>query len=528
MKDNSGNIKKYSAEDIRRYVQDEMSPMEMHAIEKAALEDPFLSDAIEGFSSGISEHGLASVENSAINLQTEFSERIKGKNKRNLVPVVNMKWWQAAVAASIIITAGVLGYRSYTDRAEELLLSVNDKNNKTEVEGITVDSVLPQTSTMESKNLSSKNSDTSLDIAKTDETDDNKPAAKSILNKSSEKPRDEKEEYPAPSREDRALAANERTVSIKQKANSTNQNTAAAQKDAEEQKDAAKQKAVVTQKAVPSNDKTIAINEKANAIEDRELAPAKREAAMPLKKAEESEVKKDVAANLQSDTTRSQTAAPLETKLSGKVAGVDFDSRKATNNNQSALNYFNGQIFTSDNKPLSNAVLKLNNNATTYTTDNNGKFRIASPDSVIEVEASMVGRETTRFRLQKDDIANNLLLPDVDNTLNEVVVIGYGTQRKKDITGSVTVSRREAEPEGGWLVWDKYLQTNKDSSLVLNGSAETELSFQVTAKNKLTQFRVIRSISAKHDQEVIRLVKEGPKWKLRKGKKAAVTITMRF
>ena len=41
MKDNSGNIKQYSAEDIRRYLQDEMSPLEMHAIEKAALDDPF-------------------------------------------------------------------------------------------------------------------------------------------------------------------------------------------------------------------------------------------------------------------------------------------------------------------------------------------------------------------------------------------------------------------------------------------------------------------------------------------------------
>ena len=39
----------YSFEDIQRYLQGKMSAAEMHAIEKAALQDPFLADAIEGF-----------------------------------------------------------------------------------------------------------------------------------------------------------------------------------------------------------------------------------------------------------------------------------------------------------------------------------------------------------------------------------------------------------------------------------------------------------------------------------------------
>ena len=140
----------------------------------------------------------------------------------------------------------------------------------------------------------------------------------------------------------------------------------------------------------------------------------------------------------------------------------------------------------------------------------------------------MIGKETTRFRLQKDEAPGNLLLADAANTLDEVVVIGYGTQKKKDITGSVTVSGHEAEPEGGWLAWENYLQANKDSSLMLNGSAETELSFQVNAKNNLSNVKITRSVSAKHDKEVIRLIKEGPKWKLLKGKKARVTITIKF
>ena len=39
----------YSVEDIERYLSGGMSAKEMHDMEKAALQDPFLADAIEGF-----------------------------------------------------------------------------------------------------------------------------------------------------------------------------------------------------------------------------------------------------------------------------------------------------------------------------------------------------------------------------------------------------------------------------------------------------------------------------------------------
>ena len=39
----------YSAADIARYHKGQMTAKEMHALEKAALDDPFLADAIEGY-----------------------------------------------------------------------------------------------------------------------------------------------------------------------------------------------------------------------------------------------------------------------------------------------------------------------------------------------------------------------------------------------------------------------------------------------------------------------------------------------
>src|SRR4051812_26825966 len=43
------NFKKYKAADIAKYHSGGMSSAEMHRLEKAALDDPFLADALDGF-----------------------------------------------------------------------------------------------------------------------------------------------------------------------------------------------------------------------------------------------------------------------------------------------------------------------------------------------------------------------------------------------------------------------------------------------------------------------------------------------
>jgi TonB family protein len=49
MTDNSKYNNGFTADDIERYHSGKMSPIEMHQLEKAAMEDPFLSDALEGY-----------------------------------------------------------------------------------------------------------------------------------------------------------------------------------------------------------------------------------------------------------------------------------------------------------------------------------------------------------------------------------------------------------------------------------------------------------------------------------------------
>jgi hypothetical protein len=43
------NIKNFTAVDIEKYHKGLLSAKEMHDLEKAALDDPFLADALEGY-----------------------------------------------------------------------------------------------------------------------------------------------------------------------------------------------------------------------------------------------------------------------------------------------------------------------------------------------------------------------------------------------------------------------------------------------------------------------------------------------
>ncbi len=77
------------------------------------------------------------------------------------------------------------------------------------------------------------------------------------------------------------------------------------------------------------------------------------------------------------------------------------------------------------------------------TTDGNGSFRINVPNAGSTLVFSFVGYSRQEVAVGSKTVVNITLSPD-DQALNEVVVVGYGSQLKKEITGAVqTVSAQE-------------------------------------------------------------------------------------
>jgi hypothetical protein len=90
--------KKYNANDFARYHSGTMPPNEMHAIEKAALEDPFLADALDGYAYS------ADAKKEIDEIRFRLEEKRKQKKAFSLASFSQDSWWK--IAAMVLLIAG--------------------------------------------------------------------------------------------------------------------------------------------------------------------------------------------------------------------------------------------------------------------------------------------------------------------------------------------------------------------------------------------------------------------------------------
>ena len=100
-----------------------------------------------------------------------------------------------------------------------------------------------------------------------------------------------------------------------------------------------------------------------------------------------------------------------------------------------------GTVVDESGEPIIGASVKLVGARGGSVTDMNGQFSITAASNA-QLEISYVGYVT-----QKVNIANrqniSITLSEDTNTLNDVVVIGYGVQKKSDLTGAVASVKSE-------------------------------------------------------------------------------------
>src|SRR5438309_1752100 len=93
----------FTAKDIERYHAGQMSAKEMHDLERAALDDPFLADALEGFVySQVPEEELAQVKK-------RLSDRSSEKRKVRAL-IFDKTWIKIAALFLVLAGAGLLVY----------------------------------------------------------------------------------------------------------------------------------------------------------------------------------------------------------------------------------------------------------------------------------------------------------------------------------------------------------------------------------------------------------------------------------
>ena len=93
-----------------------------------------------------------------------------------------------------------------------------------------------------------------------------------------------------------------------------------------------------------------------------------------------------------------------------------------------------GNVKDETGEPVLGATVRVVGQKNGAVTDLDGNFSIAA-DAKSELEISYVGYETVKIQAQPNLLVQ---LKNESQTLNDVVVIGYGIAKKNDLTGSVT------------------------------------------------------------------------------------------
>jgi hypothetical protein len=413
------HTKKFSAADIERYHNGTMPATEMHLLEKAALEDPFLADAVEGYK--FTQTPAQDLDE----LREHLHKRTKGRKLMVSVQEQKTDYRLLKVAALFILLAGCswLVYQLTEVRKNDLAI------NKDEVK--------TPANTSDSTFLSSP-STTQKEIKNSDET-------------LTEKESDNLQRKPT-------MAEAKKPIP-------------------------------------PTSDLTTNVNKDHPEV-----------TTMPVTADSFSSAKKESEARSPANTF-SQDRAPM-----------------AAQNK----NVFKGRIVDTGNTGVPFATVTDKKNGQTLQSDANGAFSLRAPDSSVTVVINSVGFEGKNSVL-KDTSEQKIVLQPSNNSLNEAVATGNGTQKRKTSNQPLNRNARfiveEAEPENGWKYFDDYVTQNLKSPEELNIKTirgEVKLSFNVNERGEPVNIKVEKSLCAQCDAEAIRILKEGPKWKKAKKDKATI------
>jgi len=108
-----------------------------------------------------------------------------------------------------------------------------------------------------------------------------------------------------------------------------------------------------------------------------------------------------------------------------------------------------GKVTDDKFAPLANVSVAIKGTTKGVTTDGNGNFSIDGPDDKpVVLVFTYVGFETREIAMGKKTHFDVQMVP-TRGKLDEVVVVGYGTQKRKDVTSPISTVKSEDFNQGG-------------------------------------------------------------------------------
>jgi TonB family protein len=194
-----------------------------------------------------------------------------------------------------------------------------------------------------------------------------------------------------------------------------------------------------------------------------------------------------------------------------RVATATPESRAKAPGGATTSKVIRGRVESADGIPLPGVNVMFKNTNIGTVTDASGNYQLSVADDNPSLVFSFIGFTSTEVDAGDNTQLNVQLSEDVSQ-LSEIVVVGYGSEKKSE---DAPETLEFANPYGGRRAYKQYLEKNihyPEQALAQNIEGKVTIQFTVEPSGQLSDFRVLKGLGHGCEEEVIRLVKQGPKW----------------
>lgn len=240
------------------------------------------------------------------------------------------------------------------------------------------------------------------------------------------------------------------------------------------------------------------------------------------------------------------TAAADQNLTAAKVRRMAQEDKEIRNSSSasSQTRSVSGRVTDANGRPLGNVMVLSEKKQRGVMTDRNGYFRMEDLPESDYLVAALLGYESHRIGVPENSTSLSIVMRESPAGLDEVVTIGYGTSKSRDVTGSVSapsVLKPEAEsPANGSQTqtgltleaarerFTRYAASNLVRPVAESGQpvkGTVIASFRVGSDGRPNALRIEQSLSPAADREAQRLIRGGPDWPSGEGR---VRVTIEF
>ena len=138
-----------------------------------------------------------------------------------------------------------------------------------------------------------------------------------------------------------------------------------------------------------------------------------------------------------------------------------------------------GKVVDNTGQAIPNATVSVDGNS--IVTDLDGKYSVVANSAKSTLKFTYLGFDTKSVVVGKSTVINVSLL-EANNQLNEIVVVGYGTQKRSSVTGSVAKLKSDKIENAPVSRLDQAIQGKIAGVRVQNISSEAGSDTQINIR----------------------------------------------